>query len=50
MLWDASSESWSALGVTGQPAAILFAPDGTALGGWQGMFPVDEVLELAGTA
>lgn len=49
MLWDGSFESWTALGVTGQPAAILFAPDGTVLGGWRGTFPVDEVLDLAAT-
>ena len=28
MLWDSSSRSWRALGIAGQPAAILLAPDG----------------------
>ena len=47
MLWDQSFESWQALGVTSQPTALVLAPDGTALAGWIGAFPEDEVLELA---
>ena len=29
MLWDESFESWTQLGVRGQPAGMLFAADGT---------------------
>lgn len=47
MLWDESFASWQALGVTSQPTALLLAPDGTAITGWLGAFPEDEVLELA---
>jgi hypothetical protein len=47
MYWDETFESWAAFGITGQPAAILLSPDGEPLGGWRGMFPVDDVLELA---
>lgn len=46
-LWDASFESWIAIGFTGQPAAVLYAPDGTELGRWQGVFDEAEVLALA---
>ena len=48
MYWDDSFESWIAFGVTAQPAAILLDGDGNELGSWRGMFPVDEVLDLAG--
>ncbi len=47
MLWDESFESWIELGVTSQPTAVLFTPDGTVVTGWVGQFPEDEVLELA---
>ena len=47
MYWDETFESWSAFGIRSQPAAVLFAPDGTVLSGWLGGFPEDEVLELA---
>lgn len=47
MYWDETFESWAAFGITGQPAAILLSADGEPLGGWRGMFPVDDVLELA---
>ncbi len=47
MLWDPTFLSWDELGISGQPAAILFAPDGTELGRWQGAFPPGEVLDLA---
>lgn len=47
MLWDESFRSWEALGVTGQPAAVLFAADGTFLEGWFGAFPEDDVLRLS---
>lgn len=47
MLWDETFETWVAIGVSSQPAAVLFAADGTPLGGWLGPFPEDEVLDLA---
>lgn len=47
MLWDESFQSWDALGITGQPAAVLFAADGTPITGWFGAFPEDEVLRLS---
>ena len=48
MLWDETFESWAHFQVSGQPAAILFAPDGTGLAGWMGAFPEEEVLRLIG--
>lgn len=50
MLWDASFESWRALGISGQPAALLLGADGTQLGSWFGPFDEAEVLELIATA
>jgi thioredoxin-like negative regulator of GroEL len=47
MLWDESFESWQAFDVRSQPTAILFAADGTPLGGWLGRFPESEVVRLA---
>jgi hypothetical protein len=50
MYWDETFESWLAFGVAGQPAAALLSPTGEMLGAWRGMFPIGEVLELAGGA
>lgn len=47
MLWDASFETWQAIGITSQPSAVLLAADGTPITGWVGPFPEDEVLRLA---
>jgi len=47
MLWDSSARSWRSLGIAGQPAAILFAPDGSELKRWLGPFDEAEVLRLA---
>lgn len=47
MYWDETFESWTALGVVSQPAAVLLSADGERLGSWQGNFPPDEVLSLA---
>ncbi len=47
MLWDESFQSWQALGITSQPAAVMFAADGTPITGWIGAFPEDEVVRLA---
>lgn len=47
MLYDGSSESWSQLGVRGQPIAILFDTEGRGQNIWYGPFNEDEVLELA---
>ena len=50
MYWDDTFESWTAFGVAGQPASALLSPTGEVLGAWRGMFPEDEVLELASNA
>ncbi|MEX2586699.1 MAG: TlpA disulfide reductase family protein [Actinomycetota bacterium] len=50
MLWDPSFESWRALGILGQPAAILLDRQGRQLGDWFGRFDQDRVVELAGAA
>lgn len=47
-LWDESFVSWRELGNTGQPAAVLFAADGTELARWSGMYDEREVLEAIG--
>jgi hypothetical protein len=47
MLWDPTFMSWQQLGVTGQPAAILFDRDGRPLKRWVGPFDGDEVVGLA---
>ncbi len=50
MYWDETFESWAAFGIASQPAAVLLSPDGEELGSWRGMFPIDEVLDLAANA
>jgi hypothetical protein len=50
MYWDDTFESWAAFGVTGQPASALISTSGEVLAAWRGMFPEDEVLELAANA
>ena len=50
MYWDETFQSWTAFGISSQPAAALLGPDGEVLGGWLGMFPIDEVLRLAAEA
>ncbi|MDZ4827905.1 MAG: hypothetical protein SGJ13_15800 [Actinomycetota bacterium] len=47
-MWDESFVSWQELGVSGQPAAILYAADGTMLERWSAMYDESEVLELIG--
>ncbi len=47
MYWDETFESWAAIGIASQPAAVLLSSDGEPLGGWLGRFPEDEVLQLA---
>lgn len=47
MLYDESFESWSALGVRGQPTAILFDTAGRGQFVWYGPFDEQEVLDLA---
>lgn len=47
MLWDPSFATWGELGVTGQPAAMLFDRQGRPLQRWVGPFDEDEVLDLA---
>lgn len=50
MTWDPSGRSWAELGVTGQPAAMLFDANGNAIEGWYGSIPEEEVLSLAAKA
>jgi hypothetical protein len=50
MYWDDTFESWVAFGVASQPAATLLSPTGEVLGAWRGMFPIDDVLDLAAGA
>ncbi|NNK91833.1 MAG: hypothetical protein HKO87_05315 [Acidimicrobiia bacterium] len=47
MLWDPGFDSWSALGIRGQPQALLFPPVGAVIGQWFGPFDPDEVLDLS---
>ena len=47
MIWDQSFDTWRYYQVTGQPTAILVDKDGQPIMGWRGLFPKDEVLELA---
>jgi hypothetical protein len=47
MYWDDTFESWVAFEVASQPAATLLSPTGEVLGSWRGMFPIEEVLDLA---
>lgn len=47
MLYDPSFESWSQLGVRGQPIAILFDSQGRGNTIWYGPFNESEVLQLA---
>jgi len=49
MLYDDSFESWSQLGIRGQPIAILFNTEGRGHTIWYGEFDQDEVLDLAET-
>jgi hypothetical protein len=48
MLYDDSGESWSQLGIRGQPIAVLFDTEGRGQNIWYGPFDESEVLELAG--
>ncbi|MFK8025158.1 MAG: TlpA family protein disulfide reductase [Ilumatobacter sp.] len=47
MLWDESFQTWTEIGITSQPSAVLLAADGSPITGWIGPFPKDEVLRLA---
>lgn len=44
MLWQPGYETWDALAVVTQPAAMLFAADGSFIKRWYGAIPEDEVL------
>ena len=46
VLWDAGVDSWRALGVPGQPYAVLIDGQGRELGRWSGAIPEDDVLAL----
>ena len=45
MLWDPTFQSWSQLGVTGQPAGILMNRHGQITDQWRGAIPQQRVLE-----
>ena len=45
MLWDESFDSWLALGIRGQPNALLFDKDGIGLFLFPGYINTDAVLE-----
>lgn len=47
LLWDASAASWRDLGITGQPAGILFSAEGAEVRRWSGPIPETDVLTLA---
>ena len=47
MYWDETFSSWSAFGISSQPAAALLAPDGEVITGWLGAFDEAEVLRIA---
>lgn len=44
MLWDASYESWRAMGITVQPTWILIKGNGEPIDGWVGGLPESEIL------
>ncbi|MCB0994644.1 MAG: hypothetical protein KDB21_06120 [Acidimicrobiales bacterium] len=46
MLWDPTFDSWAALGITGQPAAMLMTSDGRIVEAWSGAIPETQVLDL----
>lgn len=46
LLWDPSAASWRELGITGQPAGILFSAAGAEVRRWSGPIPEAEVLAL----
>ena len=50
MLWDPTSRSWQALGIIGQPAAMLLDRNGARVKMWFGTFDEQEVVDLVGEA
>jgi hypothetical protein len=44
MVWDSSGESWSRLGIAGQPAVALFDANGVLVETWYG--GVDRALPI----
>lgn len=44
MVYDEPGESWDALGISGQPAAILQAADGTEIRRWFGPLDFEAIL------
>lgn len=47
MLWDATFDSWAALGVVSQPAWALFTASGELVDGGYGGIDADAVLDRA---
>jgi len=51
MVWDETFQTWAELGVSLQPSAMLFTPDGQLIKKWLGAIPESEVLSIvAGSA
>jgi hypothetical protein len=46
MLWDPGFDSWSQLGIRGQPAFAIFDRSGTFQEGWYGGVSPEEVLDI----
>lgn len=45
MHWDETFQTWTAFGISAQPAVALLSPDGEPIAGWLGGFPEDEILD-----
>lgn len=44
MFWDRSGQSWSEIGIAGQPAVAVYSADGKLIAKWYGA--VDEALTV----
>ena len=47
LLWDTGFESWTKLGISSQPSAVLVGADGKELGRWLGRVDTRESEILA---
>ncbi len=47
MVWDETFQTWAELGVSLQPSAMMFTPDGQLIKKWLGAIPESEVLAIA---
>lgn len=46
MLWDSTFQSWTELGIRGQPAAMMLTPNGGLIERWSGAIPESTVLNF----